>query len=264
MKNSKLTSSLLLVAAALILPACQESDPTPTPIQPRAEKMTYSFGTSQSYRVLEYDANGNLSSIISGLTDPEYGPQEYSHTLVYQANRLVSLVSEYESVVSFNYVYGSDGLLSETNAYYGNDLNEVYKFEYDDKGRVASKVTWNRNAESGSLQMVSKSEYEYDSHNNLIEERRFLHDGGAFFLTATFVYLDFDTKKSSEHLFMTNLQHPFVQFFQNNPQTLKLTNGNGTSAEQKFTYEYNSDGQVIKKWIEGGDDSYEYKFELMD
>ncbi|MEQ9102402.1 MAG: hypothetical protein RIF36_11220 [Imperialibacter sp.] len=264
MKNSKFTSSLLLVVAALTLQSCYEYEPAPSPVTLRAEKLTYSFGSSKSYRTLTYDAGGRLTTIVSGLTNPEDGTFEFTHKLSYSRNLLRSAKSDDQTVISYEYSYSSSDILTETNAYMGNDLYESHKYSYDGLGRLTKDITWTRNATTGTLQKNYQIEYKYDSHDNLIEERRAGYNGSAFVPASTIAYINFDTKKNSEHFFMSSLHHPFVIFFQNNPQTQKLTNANGTSAEQKFTYEYNDMGLAIKKIIAGRDASFEYKFELMN
>jgi hypothetical protein len=264
MKNSKLTSSLLLVVAALTLQSCYEYEPVPSPVTLRAEKLTYSFGSSKSYRTLTYDAGGRLTTIVSGLTNPEDGTFESTHKLSYSRNLLRSAKSDDQTVISYEYSYSFSDILTETNAYLGNDLYESHKYSYDGLGRLTKDITWTRNAANGILEKNYQIEYKYDSHDNLIEERRAVFNGSAFIPVSTVAYLNFDTKKNSEHFFMTSLYHPFVMFFQNNPQTQKLTNANGTSAEQKFTYEYNDMGLAVKKFIAGSDASFEYKFELMN
>jgi hypothetical protein len=77
-------------------------------------------------------------------------------------------------------------------------------------------------------------------------------------------YENFDDKENSEHLFMNNLYHPFVRFFQNNPRTVRITNANDSSSEQHYTFLYDTQGQVIKRIAEGAGTSIDYEFKEVE
>jgi hypothetical protein len=115
-------------------------------------------------------------------------------------------------------------------------------------------------SEGGEFLPTSQHKYKYDNHHNLIENQLLLFDNEDFKLVSTTLYKDFDDKINSDHQFMTNLHHPFIRFSKNNHRTIQLNNSNGTSAEQKFLYEYNARGYVTKRSIENGSATIDFEY----
>ncbi|MBA4057793.1 MAG: hypothetical protein C0490_23965, partial [Marivirga sp.] len=198
--------------------------------------------------------------MISGVTYPDDGTFENTHELVYEGNVLKEIHSHDVTIWSFEYSYGKKGELSETKVFLEDKLKEFYAFSYDTEGHLINEITWSTTSENGELLPISQRKFTYDNRHNLIEIQQFTYDVDHFKLFTTIVYKDFDDKANLEYLFMNNLHHPFVRFFKNNPHSVQLTHQNGTSAEQNFLYEYNSQGYVVKRRIKNDPSSIDFEY----
>ena len=255
------TPSLLLIAllSTILLTSCDEQTLTPALPILRGEKVTYHFESGFSYRILQYDDKGKVKSLVSGITYPDDGTFENTYELIYEGNVLKETRSQDVTVRSFEYSYGTNGQVSETSVFQNDKLKELYEFSYDIEGNLVSEITWSSSTD-GELFPASQRKFKYDYRHNLIEIRQFTAEGEDFILVTTIVYSDYDNKVNSEYMFMNNLYHPFLRFFKNNPRSVRLTHENGTSAEQKFLYEYNSQDHVTKRRIENDPTSIDYEY----
>lgn len=245
MKFAPLLSALLLL---IFFTGCDDNSQQPNLPELQGEKITYHFQGGFSYRILQYDEKGKVNGLISGVTYPE-GTFENTHHFIYEGNVLKEIRSQDATIWSFKFTYGKKGELSETKVFLDDKLKEFYAFSYDIEGHLISEITWGSD-ENDKLLPISQRKYRYDNRHNVIESQQFIFEEDTPKLTSTILYKDFDDKVNSEYLFLNNLHHPFVRFCKNNPRTIQLNNENGTSAEQKFVYEYNSQGHVTKRSIE--------------
>jgi hypothetical protein len=255
----KLSLFLTILFSVILLSACEEHTLNPTSAQLRGEKITYHFNAGFSYRILQYDDKGKVKGLVSGVTYTDEEPFENTYELIYEGESLKEVRSLDPTIWSFEYTYGKNGQLSETKVFLSDELKEFYAFSYDTEGHLVSEISWGAN-DNAEFLPISQHKYRYDSHHNLIENQLFLYDNEDFKLISTTLYKDFDDKINSEHQFMNNLHHPFVRFCKNNPRTIQLTNSNGTSAEQKFLYDYNSRGYVTKRRIENESATVDFEY----
>lgn len=254
------SSYFLPLLWVILLPACDDHTVQPSEPEIRAEKLTHHFAGGLSYRILQYDDQGKVITLVSGVTYPDEGSFENVHDLIYEGNRLKEIQSRDNTIWSFQYTYGKKGELTETGMFVGDSLKEFHAYSYDTESQLISDITWRDSGEKKQLIPVTQYLYAYNGHHNLIETRQFIYQEDAFQLATTITYHDFDDKVNPEYLFLNNLHHPTVRFFRNNPRLVRLMHENGTGAEQIFSYEYNSHGHVTKRRIENDPSSIDFEY----
>jgi hypothetical protein len=258
MKSSSLIIALFSV---IFFTGCDENAQQPTLPTVKGEKITYYFQGGSSYRILQYDDKGKVTGLISGVSYPNEGTFENAHEFIYEGDVLKQILSKDAAIWSFEYTYGKNGRISESRVFLDEQLKEFYAFSYDIEGNLINELIWRAESENDELLPASQRKFKYDNNRNLTEIQQLTYDGTDFRLVTTIAYSDYDDKVNSEYMFMNNLHHPFVRLCKNNPRSVLVTHENGTSAKQKFLYEYNSSGLVTTRRIENEPSyiDFEYK-----
>lgn len=253
-------SLFIIVLSTTFFSSCEDQPLNPTLPLLRAEKIIYHFEMGFNYQILQYDGFGKVNGLISGVTYPDDGTYENRHEFIYERNILMEIRSHDASIESYKYSYGPNKQVSETSVFLNGKLKESYEFLYDKEGNLIREITWNGSPGGGHLRPGFQRKFKYDHRKNLVEIQQFRDDGEGFKLLTTITYSDYDDKINSEYMFMNNLYHPFIRFCENNPRSVRLVHENGTSAEQKFLYDYNSQGHVTKRRIENDRISIDFEY----
>ena len=168
---------------------------------------------SQEYK---YDNNGNIIELMSYV----HGKAENTRT----------------------YEYDSNGYL--VKEVYDNQFGDTYIYEYDDLGNMTAKLCYANVSEmvgntlyiGNELECKTRHYYEYDKHNNLIQENIWSLQSGDSSITYTNEY------DSNGRLVK---------------QSSSSSNGDVTTLE----YVYDGKGNLISEIKTGSADSYEYHYE---
>jgi hypothetical protein len=244
----KKTNTLIMVLAAVLFASCEDHDTKPTPVtrQLRPERVTYG---DFSYRVFSYNDRNQVATITAGFI-AEGEAHETLHEIVYEGDRIDRIVAgDWE----LDYLYEGDKV-SETHEYRQGELKQINVYLYDLGGRVKTLGIYHDNGE-GEFVPLSKTRYAYNGEGNMVSMKQYYYsDSEQQYIHATTIeYEDFDDKKSSSALFLSNLQNVYDVKFRNNPRRWRLSNTNGSSSEENFIFEYNEQGYVTcQRPVSGG------------
>ena len=251
----KRLTTLFLSAIAAVLLGCDEQDVQPVPEKKiRAEKVQHG---NYHYRMLTYNDQGKVTRITTGLiAEEDTAIVEYE--VVYaggQVNRI-----HIQNGWEIKYIY--DGtFIVESQEYIAGVLQQINRYQYDAGNQLISWVAL-RDPEGKGFEPIVKHEYAYNGQGNLVEDKIYFFDASTklYTLTSTMTYEDFDDKRSSGHLFWTNLYNLTHRPFQNNPRVWRVVNGNGSVGEERVRYEYNDFGYATHQISETGGYPIEYIF----
>jgi hypothetical protein len=237
-KTTGFTPLLLIVA---LLAACNDHDNTPEPVrQLRAQSLSYG---DYSYRIYHYDDQNRLSSITGGIID-EGDSAEFTHHLTYDGDKIDKLEITDQAVV--DYVYEGNRI-KETREYLSGALIATHHYTYDPRGQVTTWEIERARLEGEDPVPDSKYVYTYNADGNLVTQKDYVFLEQDYRLLHTITYEDFDDKKSSDPLFLTDLYNFQHIKFKNNARTWRLVNAaSGATAEEHFQFEYNEQGYVTR------------------
>ena len=236
MKKTPLFTPLLL--PLLLLAACSDA---PQPIrQLRAQSLSYG---DLSYRIYHYDDKNRISSITTGLVN-EGDSANFTNHIRYDGDKIDKFEITDQAII--DYIYDGDKI-RETREYLSGVLIAIHHYTHDTHGRV---ITWEIERirfEGEEPVPDNKYTYDYNADGNLITQQAYVFQESEYRLLHTITYEDFDDKKNSDILFLTDLYNFQHIKFKNNPRTWRLVNaGSGATAEEHFQFEYNEQGYVTR------------------
>lgn len=261
MKSSSILITLIFLTTSIISCEKNDLDPTLPSSLLRGKKITYHFESGFSYKSFQYDDTGKLTSMISVVNYTDQGTFESTYNFIYGGHILKETRSLDVPLGSLEYQYGTNGQISNTFVILNEKLKEYYEFFYNTNGDLVREVIWNNVLDEDKFMPASESKFLYDERRNLTEILQFQDYGEGFKLVTTISYHDYDDKVNSEYMFMSNLYHPFVRFHKNNPRVVRVAHENGSISEQKYLYEYNSQGHVTKRHIENNLTSIDFEYQ---
>ncbi|NJM31750.1 MAG: hypothetical protein HC848_01260, partial [Limnobacter sp.] len=237
------------VAYVLVaLSACDDSETVPATPELRASKMTTTFTNGQQERILHYDVAGKVTSITSRSTYNNV-TEVSEQALEYVNGRLSRLNVSEEQQWYVDYFYDDAGKLAGVNLFIGDALTEQTLYEYDGN-KVIARIAYQDVDGEGPLDPVFKAEYTY-AGNNLATLDQYGHNGTDYVFISTLAYSDFDNKINASDAFLNDVYMPNVQLFENNPQSVSVTNPHGHTTTQAYTFEYNERGYAVKQTAVG-------------
>jgi len=240
MDMKQITRFFTLMVVALA--ACNDDpDTAPEPArQLRVQSVSYG---DNSYRIFNYDDQNRLASITSGIVY-EGDSAEFIHKIVYDGDKIDRIEITDQAII--DYIYEGDRI-KETHEILHGALIATHLYTYQDNGRVTTWEVKRAHQEDDEPVPDAKYVYTYNNDGNLITKQDYVFDGPGYRLLDTITYEDFDDKKNSDNLFLTDLYNPIYARFKNNPRTWRLVNAtSGATAEEHFTFKYNAQGYVTR------------------
>lgn len=244
-KILSLSKALLLL---LLVQSCESDESlccnggggTQYPLHMEVLDMTYDLTYNPSYtRVEKLKSTQHLQSGVK---------LESEHIFFYNAQ---GKLTESGANTQWKYVYTYEGdVIIRTDEFIDDVYTQHSTFSYDDKKRLAERITWQDIPEEGGLIPVSKETYVYNAENNVSESHLFYFDSGSdtHKLLTSFFYSGYDDKLNSEEAFFPNVYNPIAKFRINNPGKLIVKNANGVvSITNTYTYTYDGDYTWIKQ-----------------
>jgi hypothetical protein len=249
---------LLAILVIAFVGACgSENNPAPhlpVLIPVKLEEQNYT-------KELFYDVTGKLKDISSETRFVDGTRDALLQTLLYNSEgRLIESLTD--AGLHMIYSYDNSNRIIQTDEYENSRWVRKYIYNYDDRGLMAERITYQNVPAEGGIIPISREIYEYNASGNVTRQQLFEFDDEAAKLRTSYVFSDYDDKINTEEYFDAYPFNPLTTLQKNNPGKLVIQNAVGvTSSTEIYSYLYNNQNYAVEKttsvtFYHGGTGSY--------
>lgn len=241
-------AGVVLALFSLMAVSCKkdcQKDPVPAP---QAKKLYKIMNDPREFRLFEYNANGDVSQLISQFVNNQSTGSVTVQTnqFVYE-NNLLKRVNNEGGYLLYHY---TGTRLDSIQAFAINDRRYASLFpQFNAQNQLVSLIERPAKQDPG-LPVESKMTYEYAASGNITWYGYSIKEtiGGDYRLIYRTVFSDYDNSANQENFSFSGIYLRGVVFMKNNPRKIEETSSTGTVYETTWNeYTYDADNYVIKR-----------------
>lgn len=246
---------IIIAVFSLMVFSCNDSEVKPSTGTLRARSVSHG---DRLYQRLEYDLNGNVTTVANGSVSQELDSVEVIYRVVYEGTRIIRTVSE-SNGHEYKYRY-VDNRIAETSEFVNGQSVAITSFFYGTQNRIEAWVT--KHVQEDKPVPFQRKIFAYDNAGNTISMELESYDpiSKGHLFVSTSRYSDFDDKRNSSALFL-NFIHPYYAQFRNNARKISIELANGSTGVTNYEYEYNAAGYSTVQRDRSVGSEVKYEFE---
>ncbi|HJV19855.1 MAG TPA: hypothetical protein VJ552_08280 [Sediminibacterium sp.] len=247
MKRKNLAGFVLAMFSIMTVSCKKDCPKDPAPV-PQAKKLYKIMNDPREFRLFEYNANGDVSQLISQFVNNQATNSVTVQTnkFVYENNQLKRVNNE-GGYLLYHY---TGTRLDSIQAFAINDRRYSSLFpQFNAQNQLVSLIEIPAKQDPG-LPVESKMTYEYAASGNIDRYNYFIKEttGSDFRLVYRTVFSDYDNSPYQENFTFSGIYLRGVVFMKNNPRKIEETTPAGAVYETTWNeYTYDADQYVIKR-----------------
>lgn len=247
MKRKNL-AGVVLALFSLMVVSCRKDCPQDPVPAPQTKKLYKIMNDPREFRLFEYNANGDVSQLISQFVNDQSAGSVTVQTnqFVYE-NNLLKRVNNEGGYLLYHY---TGTRLDSIQSYAINNRRYASLFpQFNAQNQLISLIEKPAKQDPG-LPAESKMTYEYAASGNIDRYNYFIKEttGSDFRLVYRTVFSDYDNSPNFENFTFSGIYLKGVVFMKNNPRKIEEASSAGTVYETTWNeYTYDADNYVTKR-----------------